>query len=178
VRVLYRARQFWHSIFIKTDLNGIEQARDRLTPAQWALFSQLQPDEQAHAFRIFHKLLEQGETQDDLLVAALLHDVGKLRYQLKPLERMMIVVAQAFLPKHVKRWGSLPPGGWDGIPGLRKAFILAENHAEWGAELAQHAGASALAVALIRNHQHPQHSEAGEIESSLLNKLRLIDNDS
>jgi putative nucleotidyltransferase with HDIG domain len=178
VRIVYRGRQFWRAIFLKADPEGLMQAHDCLTPGQWSLFTQLQPDEQAHAVRIFQKLMVHGENQPDLLVAALLHDIGKVRYRLNPIERMIIVVAHAILPGQARRWGSLPPGGWEDLPGWRKAFILAEHHAEWGAEMARTAGVSPLAEMLIRRHQHPGQSGLNEPEDSLLKKLRLVDNDS
>ncbi len=93
---------------------------------------------------MFHRLLEQGENQPDLLVAALLHDIGKLRYRLNPLERAMVVLVKAINPEQAHRWGSLPPDGWDRLPGWRKAFIVAEQHAGWGAEMARQAGVSPL----------------------------------
>jgi predicted HD phosphohydrolase len=55
-----------------------------------------------------HKLVDQG-SQPDLLVAALLHDVGKLRYKLNPLERAMVVLVRRLSPETARRWGSLPP---------------------------------------------------------------------
>jgi len=178
VRILYRARQFWHTVFLKTDPHSFRLVQEQLTPAQWALFNQLQPDEQAHAISIYRKLLHQGDHHPDLLAAALLHDIGKLRYRMNSIERAWIVLAQAILPGKAKRWGSLPRDGWEGLPGWRKAFILAEHHAEWGAQLARQAGVSPLAEALIRGHQHPQQPEAGDLENNLLSKLRAADNDS
>ncbi|HSB66439.1 MAG TPA: HD domain-containing protein [Anaerolineales bacterium] len=177
MRILYRTRQFWQSVFLKTEPKRLEQVRGRFNTAQWALFTQLQPEEQAHALRIFYKLLEQGDDQPDLLLAALLHDVGKLKYPLNPLERAIIVLVRATLPKQASQWGSLPHGDWESFPGLRKAFILAENHAQWGADLARQAGVSPLTEALIRDHQHSPPIAAGELENSLLHKLQVLDND-
>jgi len=178
VRILYRVRQFWRTVLLKIDPKELERVQGRLTPAQWTLFRQLQPGEQEHAVRVLRKLLEQGDNQPDLLVAALLHDVGKLRYRLNPFERAMVVVMQAILPKQARRWGYLPPAGWEGMPGWRKAFILAEHHAEWGAEMAHHAGVSPLVENLIRQHQLPHSHGVEEAENDLLHKLRAIDNDS
>lgn len=178
MRAVYRVRQFWRAVFLKTDPQGLAQAHEHLTPTQWSLFIQLQRDEQAHAVSVFQKLLDHGESQPDLLVAALLHDIGKVKYRLNPLERTIIVVAQAIFPRQARRIGSLPPGGWDGLPGWRKALILAEHHAEWGAELAHQAVVSPLTEALIRRHQHPSQPVPGEPENSLLHKLWLVDNDS
>lgn len=175
---MYRVRQFWRNVFLKTDHQALEQAKGQLTAAQWALFRQLQPAEKAHALSIYRKLIEQGDIQPDLLVAALLHDVGKLRYRLNPIERAMVVLMRAIVPLRAHQFGEIPASGWERLPGWRKAFIVAAHHEEWGAEMAHQAGTSALAEALIRWHHQPNHPEAGEEENALLHKLWLIDNES
>lgn len=174
--VLYRSRQFWRAIFLKADRHALEKAEDKLTPAQWSLFTQLQPAEKSHAVNMFCMLLEQGDSQPDLLVAALLHDVGKLRYRLNPIERAAVVLVKAIYPKLAHHWGEQPAGNWDGLPGWRKAFILAEQHPQWGAEMACQAGVSHLAETLIRQHERPHSLEAGEPANSMLHKLWLVDN--
>jgi putative nucleotidyltransferase with HDIG domain len=176
--MLYRVRQFWRTISLKTDPHALEQAKALLTKAQWQLFLRLQPGEQSHALAMYFNLLQQGENQSDLLVAALLHDVGKLRYRMNPVERAMVVLAQAVLPGQAQRWGSLPLNAWDGMPGWRKAFIVAEQHAEWGAKMAQEAGASPLTESLIRQHHDTACEENEIMENSLLHKLWLVDNES
>lgn len=178
MRIFYRVRQFWRTVFLKTDRSELLLIQGLLTPDQWALFSQLQPGEQAHATRMFRKLLEQGENQPDLLLAALLHDVGKLRYHLNPIERAAVVLVRAIKPYQAQRWGSLPPAGWEGSPGWRKAFILAEQHARWGADMARMSGVSPLAETLIRQHHHPPPLGAEDVVNNLLHKLWLVDNES
>jgi hypothetical protein len=65
--------------------------------------------------------------------------------------------------------------------GWRRAFVVAVQHPQWGADLAAKAGASPLAVALIRRHQEQQGSlgeaDAGS-EDSLLARLQSVDNNS
>ncbi len=176
MRIQYRAHQFWRSVFLKIDHRELAEAQEQLSPAQWALFTQLQPAEQAHAWRMLHRLLQQGENHPDLLVAALLHDVGKLRYRLNPLERAAVVLAQAIIPGWAHRWGNLPAAHWEEMPGWRKAFVIIEHHAEWGAELAHQAGVSPLAEELIRQH-HSLLPQAAELENQLLQALWAADNE-
>ncbi len=178
MRILYRIRQFWRSFSAQTSILELERAQARLNPEQRELFAQLQPGEKGHALAMFHRLLEQGENQPDLLVAALLHDIGKLRYPLNPLERAMVVLVKAVNPGQACRWGSLPPNEWDSLPGWRKAFIMAEQHAGWGAGMARKSGVSPLTETLIREHHHPHRHEAGAVENSLLRKLWVVDNES
>jgi hypothetical protein len=177
VRVLYRARQFWRTIFVKNSVGELEKAHTWLSPAEWDLFTQMQPAEQAHALRMLRLLVEKGENQPDLLVAALLHDVGKLRYQLNPVERALVVVVKTSLPELARRWGETSTERWDDIPGWRKAFILAGQHPAWGAELARQAGVSPLAKELIRQHQYPPRRDRDDWKTSLQYKLWVVDND-
>lgn len=96
---------------------------------------------------VLNRLLEQDETNNDLLAAALLHDVGKCCHPLRLWERVVIVLAKSLFPKRVKSWGEGEPFGW------KRAFVVAEQHPSWGAELAARAGASPMTVSLIRRHQ-------------------------
>lgn len=176
--MVYRLRQFWRTITAKTDPLELEQALALLTPAQAELFSSLQPGEQDHALVMVHKLVDQGESQPDLLVAALLHDVGKLRYKLNPLERAMVVLVRRLSSDTARRWGSLPPGGWESLPHWRKPFVVAEQHEVWGAELAHKAGVSPMAENLIRRHHQPPAQGTGGIENALQYKLWAVDNES
>jgi putative nucleotidyltransferase with HDIG domain len=127
---------------------------------------------------MYHRLLEQGEHQPDLLVAALLHDVGKLRYRLNPLERATVVMIHAIKPTLARRWRYLPPHEWESLPGWRKAFIVAGQHAGWGAEMARKAGVSPLTETLIREHHNLQGYPAEDVEKDLLRKLWVVDNES
>ena len=178
VRIMYRVRQFWRTITAKPDPLELEEALALLTPSQAVLFSSLQPGEQYHALEMVHKLVDQGESQPDLLVAALLHDVGKLRYKMNPLERAVVVLVRRLSPETARQWGSPPSKGWESLPGWRKPFVVAEQHDTWGAEMAHQAGVSPMAEDLIRRH-HQQPAEAtGGIENALLYKLWVVDNES
>lgn len=175
MHILYRVSQFWHTLSPKTDSALLAEALRQLTPAQGQLFGRLQPSEQRHAISIWGKLRDLGEDQPDLLAAALLHDVGKLHYQLRLWERVLVVLVRAMMPAQAIRWGSLSANDWKGLPAWRKAFIVAEQHAQWGAELAHNAGVGPLTEYLIREHHHPPEQDVNGVKSSLLHKLWLAD---
>jgi hypothetical protein len=179
LRVLYRVRQFWHALTGVPAQEDLDQARQVLSPSLMALFLNLQPSEQAHSLGIYRQLLQQEEADQDLLVAALLHDVGKIRYPLRLWERVAIVLGKAWFPERVKAWGQAAPCGW------KRPFVVAERHPAWGAELAAQAGASPMVVSLIQRHQDVPgpgsvtHSEESAlIEDRLLICLQSLDNES
>lgn len=178
MRILYRLGQFWRMVFGRVDPLELNQVKTALTPAQMALFNQMQTGEKEHAITMFRRLIDRGENQSDLLVAALLHDVGKTRYPLNPLERTMVVLARAVTPQQAHAWGNQPPGTQGSPPGWRRPFIVAEQHAGWGAEMAHQAGVSILTETLIREHHHLDPSVLDGGELNLLNKLKIVDNDS
>lgn len=178
MRLFYRARQFWHALRARPDQKLLEKAFTLLTPAQMSLFRQMLPGEQAHALKVLSKLLGQGETHPDLLVAALLHDCGKLTYPMNVVERVWIVIAQRSFPLRSRQWGMVSQEDLPRIPAWRRALAVAEKHPVWGAELVRQAGGSALLQALIRRHQErPGQGQLG-LEDELLYKLQVVDNES
>ena len=168
-RILYRFEQFRNALSSIPDPEAVAQAKELLSPALFDLFSKLLPFEQAHALRVFDRVQEQDFTQPDLLIAALLHDIGKARYPLEPWERVVAVLAKKFFPGRIEKWGQ-------GMPrGLRSGIVVAEQHARWGAEMAESAGASNLVVRLIACHQDQSPAQIPEEERVLLNALQAVD---
>jgi hypothetical protein len=175
---LYRVRQFWRTITANNDPPELERALSLLNPEQAGLFLRLQTGEKNHAMAMLRTLTRQGEKHPDLLVAALLHDVGKVNYPMNPLERALVVLLRAFLPRQAQQWGEVPRAGWESTPSWRKPFVLAAQHSQWGAQLAEKSGVRPLTEALIRLHERRHAAELGNIENDLLNKLWMADNES
>ncbi len=173
-RIVYRLRQFWQALRSKPDAKEVQMAYEILSPPQMNIFIQMQPGEQAHSLAVMKSLINEKNGLSDqehqaLLEAALLHDVGKSRYPLRLWERVVIVLGKALFPDQSKQWGRGEPRGW------RRAFVVSEKHAEWGAAMATEAGSSALAVDLIRYHQTFAHLETVKIKKSILVKLQNAD---
>jgi hypothetical protein len=195
-RILYRTRQFWQILRLAPTERELEGARSVLTPAQLDLFSRMQPGEQSHSLRVLSKLVETGESNPDLLAAALLHDAGKTLYPLKLWERAWIVIGKAMLPRLSRQWSKGKRQGLQRASFWKRPFIVAEQHPAWGAELASQAGSSDRTVSLIRRHQDKlqgqsrseRRDEGGEVNVSqlenremedwLLQKLQAADNES
>lgn len=175
MRLLYRVRQFFQALTAAPTPHDLEKVKDVLSPNLFNLFLKMQTSEQAHSIRVYKLLLEQGETNQDLLTAALLHDVGKSRYPLRLWERVFIVLGKAISPQRLNEWGQAEAFGW------RRPFVVSANHAEWGAEMAKNAGASTTTIDLIKRHQtdiKPNFVLHPSLEDELLLRLQILDNES
>jgi hypothetical protein len=171
-RWAYRAYQFGFALFARPEPDALDRAHHILTGRQFALFAALQPHEQAHALAVLTRLEAQGETHPDLLVAALLHDVGKACHPLTVWARALAVLGHKFLPRRARAWGQGEAQGW------RTPFVVFERHPEWGAQMAAQSGASALVVSLIRRHQGPRPQTTDSTEDRLLAALQAVDDES
>ena len=171
----YRARQFLGAWSARPSAAELEQGRDILNPEQMELFRRMQARDQAHSLAVMAQIRQSpGDVSaadlHDLLVAALLHDVGKSRYSLNVWERVIIVLSEAMFPSLVERYGAASPHGW------RKAFVIAKMHPGGGAAMAEEAGATPLAVELIREHQNHTVGESNTNPNQLLRRLQAADN--
>jgi hypothetical protein len=146
-RLAYRSRQFWLALTTRPGTVATDRLSPYLSPTQLTLFRRLQPSEQAHAYIVLRRLQDAGQIDPDLLAAALLHDIGKIIAPLTIWDRVLIVLVGRYLPGLAVRWSEGRPRG------LRRPFIVAARHPDWGADLAAEAGASPRVQELIRRHQ-------------------------
>jgi hypothetical protein len=144
---LYRIQQFKVAVDPHVQPVPIRELTQYLNGSQITFFRKMQAFEQQHAFNVLEKLKAEGCDHPELLKAALLHDIGKILYPLKPWERAMIVITRQIAPSLVHYWGQRQPIG------LFKAFAVASRHAEWGADLVSKTGASEMLIELVRRHE-------------------------
>lgn len=166
----YRTTQFW------ADIRPLQ-----LTPAEWseiksvlsaselALFEQYSLADQAHGYQVLRTLRDAGHEQPQLLVAALLHDIGKSRFVMSVWDRVWPVLLKKIVPTLYQKWGDGEPLGW------KRPFVVIKQHPEWGAIMAEKAGCHETAVALIRRHQDKVSIIETE-EDKLLSLLQWSDN--
>jgi hypothetical protein len=169
LRLAYRARQFWNALSGSRKRVETSKLLRYLNPVQIVLFQRMKPAEQVHAYGILERLQESGHHDPDLLAAAVLHDVGKILSPLSLLDRVVIVLGHRLFPRCSRRWGE------GRLNRLRRPFIVAAHHPDWGADLAMRAEASPLAVELIRRHQQPIPNNLDTDRDRLLAVLQAAD---
>ncbi len=76
-RAAYRARQAAQALFPRLGGAHVDQARALLSGGEMALFLSMAKRDQRHGLRVMEHLRREGQTDQDLLAAALLHDCGK-----------------------------------------------------------------------------------------------------
>ena len=124
-----------------------------MTPDQLALFDSMHVADRRHGLDVVTTLREQGVTDEEVLLAGLLHDAGKGRTGVWP--RVAYSLGQAYGAWIWRVAGVLPP--------MRLALERLREHAEASARLAERAGASPRTVELIRHQEAPVDPDAGRL---------------
>jgi HD superfamily phosphodiesterase len=130
-----------------------EQAAVRrwLTTAQQEAFSHLPTHDRAHLVRVSRTLIESGETNPDVVVAGLLHDIGKVdgRYRVRLIDRTAKVLLRQLSPRLLARLASRARPA-----PLCGGLMLAVHHPEIGSERARILGCTERVCWLIKNHDN------------------------
>ena len=147
----YRLRQVRQQLGFVAPLSAGDYAEVmcHLPACALPLFRTMSPADQQHSLRVCHGLLARGCRDEDMLAAALLHDVGKAEGRVPFWTRPVIVLGKKLAPGLLKRLVVYPRAS---MPRWRRSLSYAWYHAEVGAELADSAGLSERAVLYIRTH--------------------------
>jgi hypothetical protein len=162
---VYRVSQFFRALVAWVPQRELGPLSEYLTPSQAELFLRMPRCDQRHGLDVFYALQRKQHDDQDLLVAALLHDVGKKGYVLSPStssgrclskggrlrlwHRVFISLVEALRPQFLNRLARKEPHSW------RYPFFVHQQHPQSGAKLAQAAGCSPTTVELIRRHEEP-----------------------
>ncbi len=170
----YRFGQFWRYLW-PAPLAAADRAEiaQTLPPPLLALFERLSAGEQAHSLSVLRAVKHNPSphaARAELHQAALLHDVGKRRYPLTLLDRVVVVLGRRLWPARAKQWGQAAPRGF------KRPFVTAAQHPAWGADLCAQAGAPPLTVALVQRHQTPVRAMTTP-EDAMLAVLQAADDD-
>jgi hypothetical protein len=168
--VRYRLWQFWQIVTaVPLEPSAREEVAAILTASELSLFERFSQPDQWHSYRVMKMLQTAGHTQQPLLVAALLHDVGKTKLPLSIWQRSLIVLASIFLPRQTAVWGREAAAGW------KRPFAVKVQHPIWSAEMAAAAGCQPQAIALMRRHQDTIPLDDTSQEAELLRLLQWAD---
>jgi hypothetical protein len=150
-RAPYRIGQFGRALAPWVPARDLALAEAILAPAQLAAFRRMSPPDQRHAVRVARHLLATGLRDPDLLVAALLHDLGKVDAAGAGRVRLPHRVSKVVLIR-------LAPALWRRVSATDHAgplhgFYLLRHHPALGAAWAGSLGVSPRSRALIAAHQ-------------------------
>lgn len=151
-RTIYRMGQFFDHLQARLEQRDHQVLEALLNPAQRRLFYQMSSGAQRHSLKVYHALRGAGWRDQELLVAALLHDVGKGSLGLP--QRVLVVLLGALSPHLPRHFAPLSPSLF---------------HPSAGAKLVEAAGASGEVVRLVQLH------EAGDIPDARLHALQAAD---
>lgn len=168
--VRYRLWQFWQIVTaVPLEPAARAEVAAILSAQELALFDRFSLNDQWHSYRVMKVLREAGHHQPALLVAALLHDVGKTKLSLSIWQRSLIVLVSLLLPRQAAVWGQGEAVGW------KRPFVVKAQHPAWSAAMATAAGSLPQAIELMRRHQDPIAPNDTSEEATLLRLLQWAD---
>ncbi len=134
------------------------------------LFFQMEPGDQQHAVAVAKELLAKygyrpGQHTEMLVQTALLHDIGKVSGDLRPLARLLVGLVRRIAPGLRHRWADLSGGPFS------RACYVDLHHAARGAYMAKTFGIRQEVAAIIGAHHDPPRPD----ESNILTRLRQAD---
>jgi hypothetical protein len=143
----YRIRQGIRALLpavAPLDVAAREDALALLTAPAARAFRALSRSDQSHALRVYSALRARGETDPDLLNAALLHDIGK-----QPGVGVTQKTARVLLARQPRLLHRIAQEG-RAFRGWRRGMARLLDHAAIGAQRAEQWGCSPATVAIIR----------------------------
>ncbi len=168
---LYRLRQGLRAFFAFARPVDETLAGRFLSPQQFAVFKRLRRGEQLHSLNVLCALLTQNAvTPPDLAVAALMHDVGKIRSPVLLWQQSIVVLIRSFTPSAFERLSHGDPRRW-----LNHPFVVYVEHPAWSAEILAQTGASEAAIWLVAHHADPADRWQNHDLYPLLQRLQAAD---
>lgn len=136
----------------RKDRNFVEE---NLDPAGRFLFSQMSIIDQRHTLRVARYIKKKAAFQrgidfKKLIQAALLHDAGKVKGEIKWFHRILVAIIRRLFPRLREKWGIRNKSF-----SFRYALYVDLIHPSRGAYMAESLGLAPEIVSLIRRHHDP-----------------------
>ena len=154
--MLSRIRQLGHALFSKIGPSERKYIQTHLNQQEQRLFFNMDRPTQTHCIRVARTCQamlakETSVRHQDLIRAALLHDIGKPANIIRTRHRVFIVLLTILAPALQKRI-LRQPQGWGK---LGQAILAHVQHPERGADMAEKIKLSPEIIDLIRHHHQP-----------------------
>ncbi len=102
--MFYRVQQFIKAVTAQITKEDLRFVKQYLNQREIELFFRLKPYEQRHCIDVANKLNEMTEGDAEMIKLGLLHDIGKIKYPLHPIEKSLIVILDHLTNSHIKRY--------------------------------------------------------------------------
>jgi hypothetical protein len=158
---VHRVGQFIGHLTARVEPAEEAGARHLLPESAWPLFAAMPTADRRHALDVAGRLLAAGQTDPDLVAAAMLHDAAK-GHRMRLWHRVAGVVLGAIAPRSLAGLASPDERSW------RYPFHLYLHHSALSAEAAVRAGCALRTADLIRGSSEPS-------DALLLAALRRAD---
>jgi hypothetical protein len=173
VRAAYRIRQGLRNLSAEMRPEDRALVECHLSAVERELFNRMASADQRHSVDVLRTLLRDGIEDQQLLKAALLHDVGKSRGRITVFHRTIAVLAKALFG----RWHLIT--AWPPESGWWTPFYVMSNHPRIGASMLAKAGCDERVWRLVELHQ-VQVSKLGHVPDGewvrwALERLRSAD---
>lgn len=106
-KMLYRIQQFIKAITAKVSEEEKQWISQQLSKAECELFFKLKVHEQRHCIDVAKVLSVNPRENHEMIRLGLLHDIGKIKYPLNPIEKSIIVLLDQLTKGKIQRMTSL-----------------------------------------------------------------------
>lgn len=103
-RMFYRIGQFIKAVTAKVTTEDLNFVKQYLNEKELELFFKLKLYEQRHCIDVANQLRIMTLEDAEMIKLGLLHDIGKIRYPLHPIEKSVIVVLDRLTAGRIKKY--------------------------------------------------------------------------
>ncbi|MFD3155342.1 HD domain-containing protein [Haloimpatiens sp. FM7330] len=159
--MFYRIKQFIWSINSKITSEDMKFVEKYLNSEQIQLFNKLSTCEQKHCVNVAKDISELHESNNikyynELMKAALLHDIGKIECKLNVIDKSVLVILDKLFNGKLKKYKNI------------KKVDVYYNHAYKGYQILKKIEANKKVLHLVKNHHN--NKIINDIELNILKK--------